>query len=92
MKVHLVEVVLVGGARLHRPVRESFLGAIEEEERELERQSELAAGLGSSIMELDARTIRRHAITRALIAHGFLNVRRRRVSLPIRSICRAKIS
>ena len=42
--------------------------------------------------ELGAKTIRRQAIRRALIAHGFLKVRRRRVSLPIKSIFRAKIS
>ena len=70
--------------------RTAFLNRVAEEER-LERASR---GVGKGI-ELSWRRqaeIDRESICRALVAHGILNLRTRRVSLSFKSLFRAKIS
>lgn len=64
--------------------REAFIRAVEETETELRKEAEI----GSSDRKLDKRTearIRRESIGRALVALGYLEIRRMRFTPPIRS-------
>ena len=66
--------------------RESFRAAVDGQ------RSALRAEAGGSITEEEESNLERQAITRALVAHGILNIRRRVIPLPYKFIFRAKIS
>jgi hypothetical protein len=61
--------------------RFAFIAAVEAAKRESENDMALN----------NERSINRIAVTRALVAHGLLSVRRSRITLPIKSVFRSKI-
>ena len=71
-------------------MRAAFLAEVEMQEAILAAEFELAASQRGVIMRPECQ--RRQAIQRALGERGFLKYRRRRVTLPIRSVFRARIS
>ena len=70
--------------------RSEFARTVELCRPEAFRRYELSAQEELTVRERDA--IDRFAVSRALGAHGFLTVTRRRITLPIRSVFRAKIT
>jgi hypothetical protein len=80
--------------RSRKPIPEEVRAAFRrtvKEEAALERE---ARGIlkGEVLSRAKQAQIDRKAIRRALVAHGILNIRKRRVSLTLKSIFRAKIS
>ena len=69
--------------------RFAFLAAVETQK--IQTISELGLLPGMPPSPKEGRNIERIAISRALVAHGLLSVRRSRITLPIKSVFRSKI-
>lgn len=75
--------------RIDSHERFAFMAAVETAKTEAKKELGLLNGVEPS--PKDQRAIERIAVSRALVAHGLLSVRRSRISLPIKSVFRSKI-
>jgi hypothetical protein len=82
--------IFAGREPLSEEKRAAFLKSVKAEEA-LEREAQ-GVPPSAKLSRNEQATIDRTAIRRALVAHGILNIRTRRVALTLKSIFRAKIS
>ena len=73
-----------------REMRLAFAVTVKEEEAR--ERADRGIARAEVLSQAKQAEVDRTAINRALVAHGILNVRKRRVSLTLKSIFRAKIS